>query len=91
LRKGIEQEEEILMVLMDRRRRLMEENEELEARRSTAVPLPDASARIFERDERGAQRVADVQDREEEEVVEEDLIDMAANERGDVVSENLTL
>jgi len=71
LRARIREEQDMLMGLMERRAQLLQENEALEARDR---PLPAVPAEIIDGDidEAGSG----------EEVAEEDLIDMAADESG---------
>jgi hypothetical protein len=74
LRKRIFDEEEVLLALIERRRLLEEETAALEARRSAIDrPLPPVPAE--------AVRAGNDQPDEEEQQPEEDLIDMAADER----------
>lgn len=76
LRERITEEEEVLLALMERRRRLLNENEELEARRGAEDrPLLPVSGEAAAPNHGGAH--------EEQALSEvEDLIDMAADERG---------
>ena len=74
LKARIREEEDILMGLVQRRAQLLQENEALEARAGSERPLPTVPAEMIDGDIDEAGSV--------EQVAEEDLIDMAVDERG---------
>lgn len=73
LRRQIHEEEQILLALVERRVQLLRENEDLEARSRGERPLPLPPQETAEADSLGVQI--------EEQPREEDLIDIAPDER----------